>query len=114
LAHGTEKTFTPFDRFAFREKYKGKTLSNLLQVFEDLRARNLGYLKSLDLDAAQLDLEGAHPEFGSVRLSQLIATWAVHDLGHIVQIARVMAKQYLDAVGPWRKYLSVLGSGEKS
>jgi hypothetical protein len=109
LAHGREKPFTPFDRFAFREKYKGKTLSNLLEIFEDLRTRNLSYLKSLDLQPAQLDLEGTHPDFGTVKLSQLIATWAVHDIGHITQIARVMAKQYQGAVGPWKKYLSVLG-----
>jgi hypothetical protein len=114
LEHGPKKTFTPFDRFVFREKYKGKTLSELLDTFEELRYRNLTYLKDLNLQPAQFDLEGTHPELGSVRLSQLIATWAVHDLGHLIQIARVMAKQYQDAVGPWKQYITILGSGVKS
>jgi hypothetical protein len=109
LEHGKEKPFVPFDRFAFREKYKRKTLTELLNTFAELRTRNLAHLKDLNLQPAQFDLEGTHPEFGSVTLSQLIATWAVHDLGHIIQIARVMAKKYKEAVGPWKKYISVLG-----
>jgi hypothetical protein len=111
LEHGKEKPFTPFDRFAFREKYKGKTLAELLETFEKLRRRNLAHLRALNLQPSQFELEGTHPEFGPVTLSQLIATWSVHDLGHIIQIARVMAKQYKNAVGPWKKYISILGSG---
>lgn len=110
LEHGESKPFKPFDRFAFREKHKDKTMLELLEILEDLRSQNLKYLKDLDLQSDQYELKGTHPELGTVTLSQLLATWAVHDLGHITQIARVMAKQYKDAVGPWTQYIAVLGS----
>ncbi len=100
--------FPPFDRFAQFEESKGKTLDELLDEFEEEREKSLGILKAMDLAETDLDLEGTHPEFGSVSLRQLLATWVAHDLGHLGQIARVMAKQNQKAVGPWAKYLSIL------
>jgi hypothetical protein len=108
LEQGPNRRFAPFDRFGQFEKSRGKTLSMLLDEFARLRADNLTLLRTWQLTPAQLVLSGEHPEFGSVTLSQLLATWVVHDLGHIAQIARVMAKQYATAVGPWRVYLPVL------
>jgi hypothetical protein len=108
LEHGESRPFTPFDRFAFREKSKGKTCPELLTTFESLRGQNLNYLKGLHLKPEQLDLKGTHPELGTVTLRQLLATWATHDLGHLGQIVRVMAKQYGNEVGPWREFLSIL------
>jgi hypothetical protein len=87
---------------------QGKTLAQLLDEFERLRADNLKTLRGWNPTDAQLALTGEHPEFGSVTLRQLLATWVGHDLGHIAQTARVMAKQYRDAVGPWRAYLPVM------
>ena len=116
LQHGEASIFEPFDRFAYleRESTKGKGLAALLATFETLRAKNLAALDEMDLDNDdRLALLGTHPEFGRVTLGQLIATWATHDLAHIVQIARVLARQYDAAVGPWKEYLSVLiGIGE--
>ncbi|MCP5054504.1 MAG: DinB family protein [bacterium] len=109
LEHGENKPFTPFDRVAFFQKSKGKTLHDLLTTFETLRKENLRTLDGLQLKPHQLVLKGTHPELGTVTLWQLIATWAVHDLGHIQQIVRTMAHQYKDATGPWRAYLSILG-----
>lgn len=109
LEHGAAKPFTPFDRFAFFQKSKGKTLHQLLEAFETLRKKNLRELESLALKPHRFELEGTHPEFGTVTLGQLIATWVVHDLSHIQQVVRAMAHQYDDAVGPWKKYLSILG-----
>ena len=100
--------FPPFDRFAQFEESKGKTLDNLLDEFEEAREKSLGILKALQLSEADLDLTGTHPEFGSVKLRQLLATWVTHDLGHLGQIARTMAHQNKEAVGPWVKYLSIL------
>ena len=108
LEHGVDRPFTPFDRFSFREDGKDESLAALLEKFRELRSKNLERIRGLDLDEAKLDLEGTHPELGKVRLRQLLATWAVHDLGHIRQITRVMAKQYGNDVGPWRQYLRVL------
>jgi hypothetical protein len=108
LEHGEARTFDPFDRFAFFEDSKGKTLAQLLGTFEELRRKNIRTLEGLDLKPHHYKLRGTHPEFGSVTLGQLMATWAVHDLSHINQISRTMAHQYRDAVGPWRAYLSVL------
>lgn len=108
LEHGESRTFTPFDRFAFFRKSKGKTLGELLETFAKLRKENLRALDELKLEPRHYDLKGTHPEFGQVTLGQLIATWAVHDLSHIAQIVRTMAKQYHDAVGPWKAYLSIL------
>lgn len=106
LEHGIDRPFTPFDRFSFRDN--DASLPELLETFRALRAENLDRIQSLGLDDAKLELEGTHPELGRVRLRQLLATWAVHDLGHIRQIARAMAKQYAGEVGPWREYLRVL------
>ena len=110
LEHGESLPFEPFDPQAFRgrDSVKGKGLPELLSTFEELRAKNIATLASMDLSGDQLALHGAHPEFGHVTMAQLIATWATHDLAHIVQIARAMAKQNDKAVGPWKTYLSVL------
>lgn len=108
LAQGVVRRFTPFDRFAQFRESEGKSLMSLLDEFERLRAENLRTLAAWHLTAAQLDLEGEHPAFGLVALHQLLATWVTHDLSHIAQISRVMAKQYRGAVGPWRAYLPVL------
>lgn len=108
LAQGDERTFEPFDRFAHRQESRGRTLDELLDEFEQLRKRNLIQLRGWNPRAAELRLEGVHPVFGTVTLEQLLATWVVHDLTHLTQIARVMAKRYAHAVGPWKEYLSVL------
>lgn len=100
--------FVPFDRFAHFSKNKGKALTELLATFARLRARNLETLRGFNLTPALLDLPGKHPELGNVTLSQLLATWVVHDLGHIAQVNRVMAYQYRDEVGVWTEYLPVL------
>ena len=108
LAQGDERRFTPADRFAQFQESKGKSLADLLNEFADLRARNLETLTGWNLSDEQLALQGVHPEFGPVTMRQLLATWVGHDLGHIAQTARVMAKQYRDAIGPWRAYLPVM------
>lgn len=108
LEHGEAKVFEPFDRFAQFEDSKGKSLGELLDVFADLRAENLEILEGMQLTEADLGRTGQHPEFGSVTLRQLLATWVAHDVGHIAQISRVMAKQYKDEVGPWSAYLRVI------
>ena len=109
LAHGDTQPFPPFDRFAQLETSKGKTLPELLDTFREERARCLARLAALNLSEADLLRVGRHPEFGQVTLGQLLATWVAHDLDHIVQIARVMGRQYTDAVGPWRNYLRIIG-----
>jgi hypothetical protein len=108
LAQGPERRFTPYDRFAQFHESQGKSLAELLDEFERLRAENLATLAGWRLTEAELALEGEHPEFGAVTLRQLLATWVAHDLGHIAQAARVMAKQYREAIGPWRAYLPVM------
>jgi hypothetical protein len=108
LVQGSNRRFTPFDRFAQFRESEGKSLSELLEEFARLRADNVTTLAGWRLTDAQLALEGVHPEFGAVTLRQLLATWVAHDLGHVAQIARVMAKQYREAVGPWREYLPVM------
>ena len=108
LEEGRSRTFEPFDRFAQFRDSEGKSLAELLDEFEQLRAQGLGTLKGWHLTDAQLSLEGEHPVFGAVTLRQLLATWTAHDVGHLAQISRVMAKQYRDAVGPWRAYLPVM------
>ncbi len=90
LEHGESRPFTPFDRFAFYEKSKGKKLGDLLATFQTLREQNIEVLKGLNLTPEQLDLKGTHPELGQVTLRQLLATWVTHDLGHLCQIVRVM------------------------
>ena len=108
LASGESKTFEPFDRFAMFEKSKGKGLGELLQRFEWLRRDSLQELERMNLTPELLLKRGMHPELGVVTLSQLLSTWVVHDLGHIGQIVRVMAKQYKEAVGAWQAYLPIL------
>lgn len=108
LAQGDDRRFTPYDRFAQFRESEGKRLEELLSEFERLRAQNVATLNGWNLTDAQLSMTGVHPAFGDVTLRQLLACWVAHDLGHIVQVARVMAKQYRDAVGPWTAYLSVL------
>jgi uncharacterized damage-inducible protein DinB len=108
LSDSSDKRFQPFDRFAQARDSKDKTLSQLLEEFKSLREQNLQVLRSLDLSGEDLSRQGIHPAFGKVSLSQLLATWVVHDLNHIAQIARVLASQYRSDVGPWVAYLHVL------
>jgi uncharacterized damage-inducible protein DinB len=108
LAQGAERRFEPYDRFAQFHESEGKSLDDLLDEFTQSRAESLSALAGLKLTDEQLALEGEHPAFGPVTLRQLLATWVAHDLGHIAQTARVMAKQYREAVGPWRAYLPVM------
>ena len=109
LAQGPSTAFTPFDRVAFRRwMTAADTTEALVDTFGRLRAEGLETLRGWRLTADQLDLTGIHPQFGVVTLRQHLSTWVAHDLGHLVQIARTMARQYRDAVGPWRAYLSVV------
>lgn len=110
LAHGETRPFTPFDRFAQFEVSRGKTLPELLDIFAVLRRENLIILQQLHLTSEHFNLKGTHPDFGSVTLGQLLATCVVHDLDHLGQIARVLAKQYKAEVGPWINYLPILTS----
>lgn len=108
LAQGASRRFTPLDRLAQFQDHQDRPLTELLDEFARLRAGNVQTLRSWNLTDVELALEGEHPEFGAVTLRQLLATWVAHDLGHTVQIARVMARQYREAIGPWQKYLSVM------
>src|SRR5438093_2984582 len=108
LAQGPDVRFEPYDRFRHRARNKGRSLQSLLAEFGRLRAANLELLRSWKLTARELDLPGEHPSLGRVTLPQLLAAWVVHDLGHLAQAARVMAKQYRDEVGPWVPFLPVL------
>jgi hypothetical protein len=108
LAQGEHRTFAPYDRMAQFRESAGKSLDDLLSEFAELRAENLDRVRGWDLTEQELALEGIHPAFGAVTLRQLLATWVAHDLGHIVQVARVMARQYKEEVGPWTAYLSVM------
>ena len=101
-------TFPPFDRFAHRRLHADRTLDELLDEFSKLRAQSLAEVASWSLTPGELAATANHPQFGSVSLSQLLSTWVVHDLGHIAQIARVMAKQYREAIGPWAEFLPVV------
>jgi DinB superfamily len=111
LAQGTDRRFSPFDRFAQFQESAGKSLVELLDEFAHLRAANVDILRNLTLTDHHLALTGEHPEFGAVTLRQLLATWVAHDLSHLAQATRVMARQYREAVGPWRAYLSVMDRG---
>lgn len=108
LEQGEARPFDPFDRFAQTKESQGKSLEQLLDEFARLRKENLAALQALNLQPEDLTRRGRHPELGVVTLSELLATWAVHDLTHLHQLCRVMAHQYRDAVGPWRAYLGVL------
>ncbi|MBA4241420.1 MAG: hypothetical protein C0448_11895 [Sphingobacteriaceae bacterium] len=108
LSNSLVRTFEPLDRFAQLEKSKGKTINQLLDDFIKIRFSSIAKLRSLNITNEQLSKTAIHPELGSVTLSQLIATWLVHDLDHLTQISRVMAKQYKDDVGPWIAYLKIV------
>jgi hypothetical protein len=108
LRFGETQTFEPFDRFGLVREVQGKSMGQLLDEFARLRGENLGELRGLNPGREELDLRGRHPALGVVTLSELLATWAVHDLTHLHQISRVMAYQYREAVGPWSRYLGVL------
>jgi len=108
LDEGEAHPFDSFDRTAMFEKYQGYSLDQLLAAFEQARAQSLATLDEWRLTAERLALKGTHPALGSVTLSQLLATWVVHDLNHIGQVVEVMSRQYAEAVGPWRAYLAIL------
>ena len=108
MDQSAERTFTPFDRFAQFETDQTRPVGVLLDEFALLRADNLAFLTSQDISEADWQKTGLHPALGEVTLQQLIATWTVHDLGHLAQISRTLAKQYKEQVGPWQAYLSVL------
>jgi uncharacterized damage-inducible protein DinB len=109
LQQGEPKVFEPFDRFGQFQYPENESLNDRLERFSALRNESLVALDAMHLSAEQLELTGVHPELGTVTLKQLLATWAVHDLGHVAQVARVMAKGYALEVGPWTAYLSILG-----
>jgi hypothetical protein len=113
LEHGETRPFDRYDRFRHWERNKGRSLDSLLEEFERLREQNLAELTKLRLTPAELDRTGLHPMLGVVTLRQLLASWVAHDLGHIAQISRVMAKQYKEETGPWVPFLPVLTDHEK-
>ena len=108
LEFGLSKPFTTWNRFAQYEESRGKTSQELLNEFESVRKDNLTWLRSLNLTETDLDKKGMHPKLGEVTLRNLLATWTAHDLTHIAQITRVMAKQYKEAIGPWVQFFRVL------
>ncbi|MFN8250336.1 MAG: DinB family protein [Ferruginibacter sp.] len=108
LEHGNSKPFERWDRFAQYEISKGKTLQQLLEEFDQVRKENIIWFRSLGLTDADLERKGMHPVLGEVTLKNLLATWVVHDLTHIAQITRVMAKQYKDEMGPWPEFFRIL------
>ena len=108
LNHGETRPFEPFDRRGHVKECEGKTLPQLLDEFSRVRSATLEELRAFNLQPEQLALRGCHPTFGAVTLSQLLATWAAHDLTHLHQVSRIMAHQYREAVGPWEKFLGVL------
>jgi hypothetical protein len=108
LDHRDARAFEPFDRFGFESLIAGKSVETLLAEFAVLRGESLETLRALKLGDAELALPGLHPDLGEVTLGNLLATWVVHDLGHIAQIVKTMAGEYRDAVGPWRAYTTIL------
>jgi DinB superfamily len=110
LRHGEAVPFPVFNREAMFAASKGRSLEELLDTFDQLRTDGVGRLVALKLTDSDLSRRGRHPEFGAVTLGQHLSTWVAHDLGHISQVVRVMARQYTEAVGPWRAYLSILGT----
>jgi hypothetical protein len=113
LARGPDLRFEPYDRFRHRNRNPGRTLDSLLEEFSQLRRANIELLVSWRLGPEELALPGEHPSLGPVTLEQLLAAWVVHDLGHIAQISRVLAKQYRAEVGPWTPYLPILTDHER-
>jgi DinB superfamily len=108
LSNDDDKRFVPFNRFAQLNNEKNKPIDALLHEFLEWRKNNIKELKEANLDEEKLNKKGIHPEFSEVTLRQLLATWVAHDLNHIFQISRVMAKQYKEEIGPWTKYISVV------
>lgn len=108
LQFGESKAFEPFDRRAQERESRGKSLGQLLDEFARLRSESLDALRALNLQPQDLERRGRHPELGVVTLSELLATWAAHDLTHLHQISRIMAHQYRQAVGPWSAFLGVM------
>lgn len=108
LDFGITKTFEKYDRFAQYEESKGKSLQQLLDEFAALRKENMIWFKALNLTETDLDRKGMHPVLGEVTLRNLLATWVVHDLTHMAQITRVMAKQYKSEMGPWPQFFRIL------
>ena len=108
MEHGTSRSFDPYDRFAQYEESRGKTVEQLLEEFEKLRRENIAWLKSLSIKEADLDKKGMHPSLGEVTLRNLLATWVIHDLTHIAQAGRVMAKQYKEEMGPWIEFFRIM------
>lgn len=113
ILSGDPRPFTPFNRTAMFTESEGKTLDELVVTFAQLRSRNVTELFEMNLGADDLLRTGRHPDFGEVTLGQLLAAWVVHDLDHVAQIARTLAKVYADAVGPWAAYLSILRDRQK-
>ena len=105
---GDTRPFESFDRTAQFTESQGKSLGELLEIFAGLRGENVAALVGMNLTEADLGRRGLHPELGKVTLGQLLATWVIHDLDHLAQIARTMAKVYGEAAGPWTAYLSIL------
>jgi hypothetical protein len=110
LECGEARPFDPFDRRGFLPLLEGRNVADLLSMFADLRGQNLEALGRMHLGEAELDLTGTHPALGRVTMRNLIAAWAVHDLGHTAQVARVLASRYRSDVGPWHEYLPILNS----
>jgi hypothetical protein len=108
LEHGESRPFEPFDRYAMYEASRGQSITQLLDTFDTLRRENVQALLNMNLSADDLQKRGTHPALGAVTLGELLAAWVVHDLNHIAQIAKAMAFQYRDQVGPWQAYLSIL------
>lgn len=108
LEFGESRAFDPFDRWAQEKESQGKTLPELLDEFARLRSENLNRVRALNLKPQDYQRRGKHPALGVVSLSELLATWAAHDLTHLHQISRIMAHQYRDAVGPWSAFLGVM------
>ena len=108
MEHGNTKTFVPWDRFAQYEESKGKSLQQLLYDFEIIRKENIVWFKALQLTEADLDKKGSHPKLGEVTMRNLLSTWVIHDLTHIAQVTRVMAKQYKKEMGPWLQFFRIM------
>ena len=108
LEKGTTSPFVPYDRFAMYQESADKTLNQLLNEFESLRMTNIKWVRSLNLSDTDLNKKGLHPKLGEVTLRQLLSTWVIHDLTHLSQITRVMAKQYKEEMGPWLEYFRIM------
>jgi len=108
LEYGESRAFEPFDRWAQEKESQGKSLPQLLDEFARLRGENVQKLRAMNLQSSDFQRKGKHPSLGTVTMSELLATWAAHDLTHLHQISRVMAYQYRDTVGPWSKFLGVM------